>query len=148
MFCVVITAMPFVKCSENYIHAFQTLSSGGGAVSWSISFFTGCIKESLLACKWILPSLLLRSEPYFKSPLIAHPMAASCALIWWCLPVFRSISNKNNDLNSWWPYSLEWLFCFRGLHFYDRRIYLFCISLNQWIKVSVSFSGILLTTAQ
>ena len=35
---------------------------------------TGCTNRTLLACRQMLPSGLERGEPYFKSPLIGHPI--------------------------------------------------------------------------
>ena len=67
--------------------AFQITSSGVGAVMQSSSLVTGCVKTNFRACKCMPPSGLLLSKPYFKSPFIGQPIAESCALIWWCLPV-------------------------------------------------------------
>ena len=39
-------------CAEViHLQAFQTLSSGGGAIICNNSLFTGCIKARLLACR-------------------------------------------------------------------------------------------------
>jgi len=73
----------FNKSTKNYKQAFQIASLGGEAMIFIGSFFTGCIKERVRACKCMLPSLLLRSAPYFKSPFIVQPIAANCARIWW-----------------------------------------------------------------
>ena len=67
---------------------FQITSSGVGAIMVKASLETGCVKLSFRAWRWIPPSGLLRSKPYFKSPLMGEPIADNCALIWWCLPVW------------------------------------------------------------
>lgn len=43
----------------------------------TVSFDTGCTNSIRLDISEMLPSGLLRGAPYFKSPLIGHPMAAS-----------------------------------------------------------------------
>jgi hypothetical protein len=69
--------LSFPEEMNDHKQAFQIGSSKGGAVNDRGSFPTGCKNSMLLACKCILPFLLLRSNPYFKSPLIGQFMAAS-----------------------------------------------------------------------
>ena len=57
-------------------------SEGSGAVSSKGVFFTGWMKLMCLAVREMLPSLLERGAPYFRSPLITAPWAASWHLIW------------------------------------------------------------------
>ena len=58
-------------------NAFHKLSSGTGATIRTFSFETGWINSALRACKLMPPSLLERSKPYFRSPLIGHPIFAN-----------------------------------------------------------------------
>lgn len=53
---------------------FHKFPSGRGASSSISSLETGCMNLTLRACRQILPSGLERGEPYFKSPLIGHPI--------------------------------------------------------------------------
>lgn len=53
---------------------FHKFPSGRGASSSISSFETGCMNRTLRACRQMLPSGLERGEPYFKSPLIGHPI--------------------------------------------------------------------------
>ena len=46
-----------------------------------VSFDTGCTNSTLCERREILPSALLRGEPYFRSPLIGHPILANWHLI-------------------------------------------------------------------
>ena len=67
----------FPQYTKNQEQAFQIGSVGRGAVSVIFSLLTGCTKSIFLACKWILPFLLLLGNPYFRSPLIGLPMDES-----------------------------------------------------------------------
>ena len=53
------------------------LSSGIGLTMLIGSFETGCMNSTLRASSDMLPSGLLRRAPYFKSPLIGHPIFAN-----------------------------------------------------------------------
>jgi hypothetical protein len=57
-----------------YVQAFQITSLGVGAITEISSLETGCINVIFLACRWMLPSLLLLLKPYFKSPFIGKPI--------------------------------------------------------------------------
>lgn len=56
---------------------FHRFPSGTGAVKSISSFDTGWMKRTLRACRQMLPSGLERGNPYFKSPLIGHPIFAN-----------------------------------------------------------------------
>ena len=55
--------------------------SGSGAIIRMGAPETGCVKRIRRACRQMEPSGLERGAPYFKSPLMGQPMAASCARI-------------------------------------------------------------------
>ena len=55
---------------------------------------TGWVNSARRACNPILASGLERLAPYFRSPLMMHPMCASWARIWWCLPVSSFTSSR------------------------------------------------------
>ena len=50
---------------------------GKSAVTSITSFDTGCTNFTLRECRQILPSRFDRGNPYFKSPLIGHPILAN-----------------------------------------------------------------------
>ena len=56
-------------------------SSGTGATTETMLPVTGCANSILRACNEMLPSGLERLAPYFRSPLMTVPLAASCTLI-------------------------------------------------------------------
>ena len=47
---------------------------GTGASIVIFSFFTGCMREILLACRDIPPSGFERGAPYFRSPFMGEPI--------------------------------------------------------------------------
>ena len=53
------------------------MSSGTGAVISIVFFDTGWMNVILRACRLIPPSLFERWAPYFRSPFMGHPIAAS-----------------------------------------------------------------------
>ena len=59
------------------MNPFHKFPSGRGASSSISSLETGCMNRTLRACRQMLPSGLERGEPYFKSPLIGHPILAN-----------------------------------------------------------------------
>ena len=60
----------------------QIVSSGGGAITWTGAPPTGWGNMISCECRQIPPSALERGNPYFRSPLMCTPQAASWALIW------------------------------------------------------------------
>ena len=56
---------------------FQRLSSGKGDSTLIFSLETGCMNSTLRDISDILPSGFERGAPYFKSPLMGHPIAAN-----------------------------------------------------------------------
>lgn len=58
-------------------NSLKRLSSGKGASTEIKVFDTGWTNSTLCAKREMLPSGLLRLAPYFKSPLIGHPIAAN-----------------------------------------------------------------------
>ena len=59
------------------LNPFHKFPSGTGASSSISSFETGWTNLICRAWRQILPSGLERGEPYFKSPLIGHPIFAN-----------------------------------------------------------------------
>ena len=57
--------------------ALHSLSSGTPAETSTTVFETGCTNSTLRLIRDIDPSGLLRGAPYFKSPFMGHPIAAS-----------------------------------------------------------------------
>ena len=57
------------------------IGQNGGATTSISSLRTGWVNFIWRECSEMLPSGFERGAPYFKSPLITHPMAESCALI-------------------------------------------------------------------
>ena len=57
--------------------ALHSLSSGTPAETSITVFETGCTNSTLRLIRDIDPSGLLRGAPYFKSPFMGHPIAAS-----------------------------------------------------------------------
>ena len=88
LYLYIYLAMPIVSKD------FQRLPSGAGAIKSISSFDTGWMKRILRACRQMLPSGLERGKPYFRSPLMGHPIFANWQRIWWWRPVFRLTSNK------------------------------------------------------
>ena len=74
--------------SQNNFHlficsiAFQRESAGTGATMLTGCFDTGWMNSALRECRQMPPSGLERGKPYFKSPLIGHPILASWQRIW------------------------------------------------------------------
>ena len=66
-----------VLCYKFSVRARQRLSLGTGAVMLIGSLLTGCMNSMLRACSDMPPSGLERGAPYFKSPLIGHPIDAN-----------------------------------------------------------------------
>ena len=61
----------------NSISAFQRESAGTGATMLTGCFDTGWINSALRECRLMPPSGLERGKPYFKSPLMGHPIFAN-----------------------------------------------------------------------
>ena len=74
-FCFVITKLYSV------LKQFHKGMDGGGAVIMVDWPETGCAKVTLRAWRQIEPSGFERGEPYFRSPFMGQPMAASWDLI-------------------------------------------------------------------
>ena len=71
-FCLKLIILPYT-----FLNACQRASSGSGAVTFIVSLLTGCTNSIYLERRQIEPSLLLRGEPYFRSPLIGEPIFES-----------------------------------------------------------------------